>query len=153
MKFKCKMLKPPFIPEDGALAGLLGFMNELVKRSLIAKEPVEEMKRAWQGQAWESGRKMERRRASLLDIIVGDMVAGMGGVVDTMLDRMGSLIEKGNGCRPFVENQFAQISSHSTVISFQETFSQKCTFNSAELLPSAVCLCPNDGNIVSVLYP
>ena len=47
-------------------------------------------------------------------------------------------------------NQFAQTSSLSTVISFQETFSEKCTFNSGLLLLSAVCLCPNEGNNVSV---
>ena len=98
MKFKCKVLEPPFIPEDGALAGLLGFMNELLKPRLITKQPVEEMRTDWQGQARESGR--ERRRASVVDIIVDGMVAGIRRLVERMQDRMDSLIE--DACRTFV---------------------------------------------------
>ena len=93
-------MEPPSIPEDGALAGLLEFMNELLKTRLIAKQPVEEMRTDWQGQARESGRERERRRASVVDIIVDGMVAGIRRLVERMQDRMDSLIE--DACRTFV---------------------------------------------------
>ena len=55
-------------------------MNELLKRRLIAKQPVEEMKTDWQGQARERGKRRERRRASLVDnIAVGDKVGSNTG--------------------------------------------------------------------------
>ena len=100
MKFK--VLVPPSIPEDGALAGLLGFMNELLKPRLIAKKPVEEMRTDWQGQARESGR--ERRRASVVDVIVDIIMDIIVDGIRRLMDRMGSLIEKENACRPFVES-------------------------------------------------
>ena len=102
MKFK--VLEPPSIPEDGALAGLLEFMNELLKTRLIAKQPVEEMRTDWQGQARESGRERERRRASVVDIIVDGMVDAIVDGIRRLVDRMDSLIEKENACRPFVES-------------------------------------------------
>ena len=89
MKFKCKVLEPPFIPVDGALAGLLGFKNELLKTRLIAKQPVEEMRTDWQGQARESGRERERRRASVVDGIVDGMVAGIVDGIRRLVDRIG----------------------------------------------------------------
>ena len=104
MKFKCKVLEPPFIPVDGALAGLLGFTNELLKPRLIAKKPVEEMRTDWQGQARESGRERERRRASVVDVIVDIIMDIIVDGIRRLMDRMGSLIEKENACRPFVES-------------------------------------------------
>ena len=60
------------------------------------KKPVEVMRRDWQGQARESGRRRrERRRASLVDIMVG----GVGSMLDKMVDTMCSFsIEKEKGC-------------------------------------------------------
>ena len=61
-----------------------------------------------------------------------NMVADME---DKMEDRKGCLIEE-EGSVVRLLKQFAQISSLATVISIQETFSEKCTFNLGKMLLS-----------------